>query len=239
MKRKLQNPIQSVIPFKKQKTNHSNDEDVDNSDIDEIKSTSLFVNYKKQNIPIQNGEVHYYPSFLTSEFASELFTKLQKIDYNQSKISLYGKKIDVPRLQNWMADDDISASLYQKEKQLPWSKEVRLIKDELEKITNFTFNYVLINLYRNGNDYISYHSDSESIGDGKNIIASVSLGCTRKFVMRHKRWKEDNIEKKEFQLHSGCLLLMIGDETQRHWKHTVPKSKKIVTPRINLTFRHT
>jgi alkylated DNA repair dioxygenase AlkB len=110
-----------------------------------------------------------------------------------------------------------------------------ILKDKLEEITKFKFDYVLINYYRDGNDYISYHSDREAIGDGKNVICSVSLGETRKFVLKHL---DKTIPKRTFELKDGSLIIMKGDETQIYWKHTITKTAVIKSPRINLTFRH-
>jgi len=92
-----------------------------------------------------------------------------------------------------------------------------------------------MNYYRNGKDYIGFHSDSEvNKGD---LIASISLGTTRKFVLRHKKWKENETDKIEFELIGGSLLIMRGD-TQDHWKHALIKQPKVEGSRINLTFRN-
>ena len=144
-----------------------------------------------------------------------------------------------PRLQSWMRDNDISnknANLYQSQDGYPWSRNVLYVKNSIEKLINCKFNYVLINYYRDGKDYIAWHSDKEAIPSCKNIVGSVSLGGTRRFCFRHKQWKEKKIAKHEFKLTDGCLVVM-KDDTQKQWKHTVPKSKKPQKPRINLTFR--
>ena len=111
-----------------------------------------------------------------------------------------------------------------------------MIKRTIEQLVDCTFQFVLINYYRDGSDYIGLHSDREARPKCKNVVASVSLGGPRRFIMRHKDWKKRNIAKKEFLLQSGCLLVM-KDDTQKMWKHTVPKSAKLQNPRINLTFR--
>uniref|UniRef100_A0A7S4HKF5 Fe2OG dioxygenase domain-containing protein n=1 Tax=Vannella robusta TaxID=1487602 RepID=A0A7S4HKF5_9EUKA len=231
MKRKVPTTLtQASIPWKKQKVDKSSDSEDQEPFVEEIE-----VEVK----PLQQGLVHYYPKFLSTSFASTLFDHLSNdIEFNQSKIKLYGKEFDTPRLQNWMSDEDISASLYQTKAALPWSKPVLTIKEKLEDLTGAKFDYVLLNWYRDGKDYISYHSDSEAIGEGKNVIASVSVGSTRRFVLRHNKWKEKSIPKQEFSLCSGSLIVMIGDNTQQFWKHTVPKTTKALGSRFNLTFRH-
>ena len=184
------------------------------------------------------GQIDYYPNYLPNTFSTNLFNELMEIEYEHSSIQMYGKSIKLPRVQAWMSDENVNASLYQKGKSLPWSENMYFLKTEIEKLYKFKFDYVLINLYRDGNDSISFHSDGESIGEGKNIIAGISLGATRKFVMRHNSWKERALEKKEFNLVSGSLIMMIGDNTQKYWKHSVPKTTRVTSPRINLTFRH-
>lgn len=125
--------------------------------------------------------------------------------------------------------------MYTKQNSNPWSDEILILKNKLEELTQFKYNYVLINYYRNGNDYIAYHSDSEAIGDGKNVICSISLGATRKFVLKNIN---KQLPKKSFMLNNGSLIIMKGDDTQKYWKHTITKTTTVKTPRINLTFRH-
>ena len=140
-----------------------------------------------------------------------------------------------------MRDEGVTnkmASLYQKQGGYPWShsQSMLCIKNTIEKLVGCRFHYVLINYYRDKRDSIAWHSDTEAISRCKNVVASVSLGGPREFLFRHKHWKKKGIPMKEFLLSSGCLLVM-KDDTQRMWQHSVPKSRKRVNPRINLTFR--
>jgi alkylated DNA repair dioxygenase AlkB len=139
-----------------------------------------------------------------------------------------------PRLQAWMADIHTSPSIYSNSKALPWDKQMLTLKERIESVLSppFIFDYVLMNLYRNGEDYISFHSDKEAIGESQNVIASVSLGETRRFIIKHN----SKDIKHEFELQSGSLLLMMK-QTQKFWKHSVPKQKSVSNPRLNLTFR--
>lgn len=193
-----------------------------------------FTNKKIEIYKLDNGHVDYCPKFLTSSFSKQLFNDLSQLNFKQSQIQMYNKTVLTPRLQAWMGDPDTSAHLYTAQSANPWSEDMLILKDKLEELTQFKFNYVLINYYRDGNDYIYYHSDNESIGEGKNVIASISLGATRQFVLKNNTTKI----KKSFMLEDGSLIIMKGDETQQYWKHTITKTKKITAPRINLTFRH-
>ena len=94
-------------------------------------------------------------------------------------------------------------------------------------------NSVLANLYRDGRDAMGWHSDDEPELGPRPVIASLSLGGTRRFVFRHRREPE---RKYELPLGHGSLLLMRGD-TQADWKHALPRTARPVAPRINLTFR--
>lgn len=115
-----------------------------------------------------------------------------------------------------------------------WNKTVATIKRQIDKICGHQFNSVLINLYRSGQDSNGWHSDDEPELEENPIIASFSLGATRRFRLRHKYRKD--ILSYTFDLTSGSLLLMSGT-TQKYWQHCLTKTKKTVGPRINLTFR--
>jgi alkylated DNA repair dioxygenase AlkB len=182
------------------------------------------------------GHVEFCESFLSPYFSKKLFESLITLEFKQSEIITYdGKSVLTPRLQAWMGDNNINASIYTILDPNPWSKEMLILKNKLEEITKFKFDYVLINYYRDGKDYISYHSDKEAIGNGKNVICSISLGATRKFVLKHL---DKTIPKRSFMLENGSLIIMKGDETQVYWKHTITQTKIAKNLRISLTFRH-
>jgi alkylated DNA repair dioxygenase AlkB len=117
---------------------------------------------------------------------------------------------------------------------LIWTRPLLTIKNKIEKITQHQFNSVLLNQYRHGKDSVAWHSDDEPELGKEPIIASVSFGATRQFMLKHKFKAEK--EPITLNLNSGSLLLM-KDKTQECWLHQVPKTRKEVTPRINLTFR--
>jgi len=109
------------------------------------------------------------------------------------------------------------------------------LKTQVESVCNAPFNSVLLNLYRDGFDSMGWHSDDEPELGERPVIASLSLGATRRFRLRHRRRKD--LEPVVIDLENGSLLIMEGD-TQRFWKHQISKSKRVSEPRVNLTFRN-
>jgi len=182
-----------------------------------------------------NAIVDYFPQFFENDEAVALYdVVLKNTTWKHGTYNMYGKQVQTPRLLSCVADEDVSES-YKVTESFPFTEELRKVKEKLEEFCDCEFKYAQMNYYRDGKDYIGYHCDSE-VYEG-DLIASVSLGTTRRFVLRHKKWKENETDKVEFGLQGGSLLLMKGD-TQKHWKHTVPKEPKVTEGRINLTFRN-
>ncbi|CAF1390403.1 unnamed protein product [Rotaria sp. Silwood1] len=161
---------------------------------------------------------------------------MEELNFEHTSISMYGKPVNLPRLQSWFAEEGLVVKeLFQKQKQHIWTVPMRKLKAQLEKQLGVKFAYCLVNLYRNGNDYINFHADNEA----KDIIASISLGATRKFLVRHLSYFGKDLTRKrkpltmpdkkeyEFSLNNGSLIVML-DGTQQYWKHSVPKEKKIL-----------
>jgi len=183
---------------------------------------------------IENGEYLFFPDFF-SKSESDLFLQKLKgeIEWKQESMNMYGKQVDFPRLTAWYGDNDKPYSFSGITLQPKiWTKELLEIKDKIEPLSNVQFNSVLLNRYRSGNDSISWHTDAEKELGPNPVIASVNFGATRKFQLRHIKTKE----KIEIELTHGSLLIMQG-ELQHFWQHQVPKTSKVVTERINLTFR--
>src|SRR5690606_2955978 len=133
----------------------------------------------------------------------------------------------------WYGDQEYSYSYSNTSRNaLPWTPDLLQLKSIIEKITQSTYNSCLLNLYHNGDEGVSWHSDNEKALGEEPAIASISLAADRKFVLKHKSTKETI----PILLESGSLLLMKG-KTQTNWLHSLPKSKKIDSMRINLTFR--
>ena len=185
-------------------------------------------------VQISNGEYIYIPNFYKRETADGLFKALKStINWKQESMNMYGKEVMFPRLTAWYGDDDKPYSFSGiKLDPLPWTEELLKIKDDIEPLCKTSFNSVLLNLYRDGNDSISWHTDAEKELGRNPIIASVNFGAERVFQLKHMHTQE----KVEIRLHHGSLLVMMG-ELQHFWKHQVPKSKKVTQHRINLTFR--
>jgi alkylated DNA repair dioxygenase AlkB len=184
--------------------------------------------------PINGGELIYYPTFFSKLESDLFFSSLRtKIEWAQESMILYGKKINFPRLTAWYGDNDRPYSFSGITLQPKgWLPELITIKNKIEIAAGTEFNSVLLNLYRNGNDSISWHTDAEQELGINPIIGSVNFGQARLFQLRHK----DTKEKIEIELVHGSALLMKG-ELQHHWQHQVPKTSKPMKERINLTFR--
>jgi alkylated DNA repair dioxygenase AlkB len=187
-------------------------------------------------IILENAVLEYFDNFYSEEKANILFNHLRsEILWKQDEIKIFGKVHNVPRLQAWYGDKEKSYS-YSGIKMEPnkWIDSLSTIKFDVEKLTGYKVNSVLANLYRNGNDSNGWHADDEKELGENPVIASLSLGESRKFKMKHK---EDKSIKKDILLTNGSLLIMSG-ETQEKWKHTIAKTKLKVGERINLTFRY-
>ena len=186
--------------------------------------------------PIPDGKIIIYQNFF-EELESDQFFKelLNSINWQQDKIKMFSKEVNLPRLTAWYGDEGKSykySGITMKPD--PWTSTLLSIKERVEKVVELNFNSVLANLYRNGKDYVSWHTDDELELGNNPTIASVSFGATRRFQLRHKSNK--NLDTIEFSLSNGSLLIMRGT-TQHFWKHQVPKTAKLLTERINLTFR--
>ena len=184
---------------------------------------------------ITNGEYIFIPDFYEkAESDHYLFLLRNQIDWQQESMNMYGKRINFPRLTAWYGDNDKPYSFSGITLEpLHWLPELLEVKKKIETAAHTEFNSVLLNLYRNGNDSISWHTDAEPELGVNPIIGSVNFGETRKFQLRHKH----TLGKIEIDLTHGSALIMQG-ELQHYWQHQVPKTNKPIKERINLTFRH-
>ncbi|EPR71193.1 DNA repair system specific for alkylated DNA [Winogradskyella psychrotolerans RS-3] len=181
-----------------------------------------------------DGEVNYYGSIMTIEKAQEYYKKLlQHIDWKNDKAIIFGKLIITKRKVAWYGDQPFNYTYSKTTKSaLPWNKELLELKKMVEAKTGETFNSCLLNLYHSGEEGMAWHSDGEKDLKKNGAIASLSFGAERKFLFKHKETKQ-NVS---ILLEKGSLLVMKGS-TQTHWLHRLPPTKKVKTPRINLTFR--
>jgi alkylated DNA repair dioxygenase AlkB len=191
---------------------------------------------KFEKYSIKDGEVWFMANFMPLDKTDEYYQALlNTIKWRQEQIKMYGKTSPVPRKTAWYGDEGFSYKYSGINcNPEPWTKELLDIKKVLEHfVPNHKFNSVLLNLYTNGEDKVSWHADDEPELDKNPTIASVSLGATRRFDLRHN---EDASEKFQIELTTGSLILMTGT-LQHYWQHQIPVQKKVKEPRINLTFR--
>jgi alkylated DNA repair dioxygenase AlkB len=182
----------------------------------------------------QDGTVNYYGKLLTGKQADHYLDKLlTTIHWKNDEAVIFGRHIITKRKVAWYGNDNYDYKYSNITRQaLKWTKELLELKQLVEEKTGDLFNSCLLNLYHNGDEGMAWHSDDEKMLGKDSAIASFSFGAERKFSFRHKKTKETI----SMMLEHGSLLVMKG-ATQTHWLHCLPKSKRITTPRVNLTFR--
>jgi alkylated DNA repair dioxygenase AlkB len=193
----------------------------------------LFNNHKTNLLP-KDGVVQYYGKIISIEKGNQYMDALLNgIEWKNDEVVIYGKRIVTKRKMAWYGDrpfeykySNISRTA------LVWTEELIALKAIVESHTAETYNSCLLNLYHDGNEGMGWHSDDEKDLKKDGAIASFSLGADRKFAFKHKSDKQTlNVI-----LEHGSILLMKG-EVQSHWLHSLPKSTRVLKPRINLTFR--
>ncbi|WP_279362458.1 alpha-ketoglutarate-dependent dioxygenase AlkB family protein [Xanthomonas sacchari] len=186
-------------------------------------------------LDLPGADLRWYPEWLDPAVAAALCAQLlQDVTWEVHSIRLFGKLVDSPRLSCWIGDADASyrysGTLFAPH---PWPAALLPLRARLAAETGVAFNSVLANRYRDGRDAMGWHSDDERELGPTPMIASLSLGATRRFVLRHR---QQPALRQALELTSGGLLLMAGD-TQRLYRHALPRTAKPVGERINLTFR--
>ena len=157
------------------------------------------------------------------------------IRWKQQSLKMFGRQIDLPRLTAWYGDVGASYSYSGIESEPePWNDALLYLKRKIESCTENSFNSVLLNWYRDGEDHLSWHSDDEPELGKNPVIASASFGAPRDFLLRRINNRK---QKLIIPLVHGSLLVMSG-ALQHHWEHSIPKRKRIDSPRFNLTFRN-
>lgn len=181
-----------------------------------------------------DGTVYYYGKIFTIAESNEYFHALfHNIPWKNDEVIIFGKHIITKRKTAWYGDSNYVYVYSNMIKQaLSWTRELAGLKHIVEKLVNTKFNSCLLNLYHDGNEGVGWHSDSEKSVQENSPIASVSFGAERRFSFKHKQSRKSI----SILLEHGSLLLM-KDTTQKNWLHSLPKSKTITQPRINLTFR--
>jgi alkylated DNA repair dioxygenase AlkB len=192
-----------------------------------------------KEIVVEDGSALYQANVFSREESDEFLAQLlSDVPWRQDFIKIFGRLILQPRLTAWMGDPGAryrySGISLEPE---PWCRVVQMVRNRVESITGHQFNSVLLNHYRNGLDSMGWHRDNEKELGAAPVIASVSFGAQRRFLLRRYATKSD---KKIVQLEHGSLFIMSG-ALQQHWEHSLPKTAKSsassIGPRVNLTFR--
>lgn len=194
-----------------------------------------------QRIDLPDADVVLQPRWLATDEADALLAALlATIPWETHHIRLFGREVASPRLSCWIGDAGTGYT-YSKTRfePRPWPPALTALRSRIEAACDARFNSVLANLYRDGNDSMGWHSDDEpELGD-QPLIASLSLGAERGFRLRRKLPRgvratpHDTVR---LQLPHGSLLRMAG-QTQRLYRHDLPKTRAVAAARLNLTFR--
>lgn len=186
-------------------------------------------------LPLPDAELRFQANWLEAATADRwLAALLDGTPWEQPRLQLHGRSYPVPRLLAWYGDSEASYRYSgQTHRPLPWTPLLAEIRGQVESAVGQRLNGVLLNYYRDGRDSMGWHSDDEPELGRNPLVASLSLGGTRRFDLRRKG--QTRIEH-SLQLGHGSLLVMSGP-TQHYWQHQVAKTRHACTPRLNLTFR--
>lgn len=181
------------------------------------------------------ADFEWLPAWLSQAAADALLAHLlAEVPWQQGAIRLFGRTLPEPRLSAWYGDPEATYRYAGRQlTPLPWLPELALLRDQLVRTQGIPLNSVLLNLYRNGQDSMGPHSDDEPELGPEPLIASLSLGATRRFRVVPKR---PGLVSASGNLAHGDLLLMRG-QSQQLWKHALPKQPRVTEARLNLTFR--
>ena len=198
-------------------------------------SNSPDIQCQSQTVIDQDGLLQLFPEFISPPESAQLFEELlNTLAWQNESIRMFGKQIPVPRLVCWYGDENARYTYSGVSHQpLPWTESLLAIRRRIENQTGALFNSVLGNLYRNERDSMGWHADNEYELGLNPVIASLSLGQSRTFKLRHN--KSRNIV--DLELASGSLAVMSG-QFQHCWQHSLPKWRSAKSQRINLTYRH-
>lgn len=201
------------------------------------------MNLFETNIKQNENPINFLPFDGVSLYYGKVYSDIQnniyydlllnEINWVNDEVIIFGKRIITSRKVAWYGDNEYEYKYSQITKKAKlFNPLLNELKSKVELITNETFNSCLLNLYHNGNEGMSWHTDNEIYLKPNGAIASLSFGAERNFSFKHKTTKQTI----KIKLENGSLLLMKG-ETQTNWLHSLPKSKLVTKPRINLTFR--
>lgn len=196
-------------------------------------STPSLFSDQQELLPF-DGSALLFPKFLEPTQTSQIFQQIMdETPWELPEMVMFGKKLPQAGLSTWFTNTDVNY-VYSGISRTPHVMTPMLtgVLDRCALKSGAEYNSVLVNLYRDGNDSVSWHSDNEAVNGSEPTIASVSLGATRRFDLRHK----ESGETVRIDLEDGSLLVMSG-LSQHCWVHQIAKTKTKVGPRINLTYR--
>lgn len=191
---------------------------------------------RKTTFDLPGAEVTLFENFFTVNESNRFYNNLLKNTlWEQDAMTIYGKRVNLPRLTAWYGDTAKTVSYANNNRKIsPWNTDLIEIKERIEKEVNIKFTRCLLNYYRDGKDSVDWHQDYEESQRENTVIGSVTFGATRPFQLKHAT--RNDLKRISIPLVHGSLLLMQG-ATQENWKHKIPKTTKQIQPRINLTFR--
>lgn len=186
-----------------------------------------------RTLHLPGAGLRFDPAWLAGHEADAALAALREtIPWENHTVRLFGREVPSPRLSCWIGDAAYRYSGIVRRPR-PWTPLLIDLRDRLRRELHAPFNSVLANLYRDGSDAMGWHADDERELGPAPVIASVSLGATRRFVLRAR----EGGERLSIDLPHGSLLVM-GGQTQARYRHALPRTRKAVAARINLTFRH-
>lgn len=200
-----------------------------------IKNTAMHFTRETRSVDLAASGWQLIQHWLSPSIAELAFSVLHgQISWETHRLRLFGRWVDAPRLSCWIGDP---GAVYRYSGRTfapqPWPHALLPLRQRLREELGVDFNSVLANLYRDGRDAMGWHSDDEPELGPEPVIASLSLGAARRFVLRRR---DDHAVKQALVLEPGSLLVMRG-ASQRDWQHALPRTARPVGPRINLTFR--
>ena len=200
---------------------------------DEIKKIVWNTIYR-DNLQIRHAVI--FSTNVCDKYLNNLEKEITFLTGDMTKVKVFGKWHNIPRKHAAYGEPGVKytysgVTVAAK----PWTETLILIKNRVEELTSFSYNFVLVNRYADGNDRMGFHKDDEKELDTSVPIASISLGAARDFIFKHQD-PEAGISNETILLENGMLLLMEG-KTNEFWYHGLPARKKCSSLRINLTFR--
>lgn len=186
-----------------------------------------------------DADLQVIPGWLPGADADALFDALRVgLPWSRHRLRIFGREVEAPRLSCWIGDPD-AVYRYSGTSFVPhaWPEALGPVREAVSSVGGVSFNSVLANLYRDGGDAMGWHSDDERTLGDRPVIASLSLGATRRFLLKARAADADGpLDRRTLALAHGTLLVMRGD-TQTRYRHALPRTTRPVGPRINLTFR--